>query len=228
MGTAATVKAFTADDLRKFHAQHYVPSTRCSIVTGDVIAPTRCPGSSQAFRRVEGDGSHSSAIPQAPAAPPSRRIYLIDKPGAAQSQIRIGWIGVPRSTPDYFALRVLEHDSRRLVHVAPEQNLREEHGYAYGAGSSFDMRAAAGPFYASAGVQTDKTAEAFTRILQRAEAHSRTDSSRGDAESRRTTSRCCCRGISRRRRGGEVGRAALYLQPAERLSTRPTPIASAR
>ena len=51
------------------------------------------------------------------------------------------------------------------------QNLREEHGYAYGASSRFDMRLSAGPFLAGAGVQTDKTAEALQRVLQGAERH---------------------------------------------------------
>jgi predicted Zn-dependent peptidase len=95
----------------------------------------------------------------------ARHVYLIDKPGAAQSQIRIGWVGVPRSTPDYYPLRVLsallgESFTSRLNH-----NLREVHGYAYGAGSRFDMRRVSGVFYASAGVQTDKTADALKEFF---------------------------------------------------------------
>ena len=67
-------------------------------------------------------------------------VYLIDKPGAAQSSFRIGSIGVPRSTKDYFALISHEHDSWRIVHQQADQNLRETHGYTYGARSRFDMR----------------------------------------------------------------------------------------
>jgi predicted Zn-dependent peptidase len=105
----------------------------------------------------------------APSQLTSRQIYLIDKPDAAQSQIRIGWVGVPRSTPDFFALRVLNTILGGSFTSRLNQNLREEHGYAYGAGSTFDMRAAAGPFYASAGVQTDKTAEALTEFFKELE-----------------------------------------------------------
>ena len=103
-----------------------------------------------------------------PAAPQltARQVYLIDKPDAAQSQIRIGWIGVPRSTPDYFALRVLNTILGGSFTSRLNQNLREEHGYAYGASSAFDMRRGAGPFYAGAGVQTDKTAEALTEFFK--------------------------------------------------------------
>ena len=89
-------------------------------------------------------------------------------PGAEQSQIRIGWVGVPRSTPDYFPLQVLNTILGGSFTSRLNQNLREEHGYSYGASSRFDMRLSAGPFFAGAGVQTDKTAEALARVLQRA------------------------------------------------------------
>ena len=92
-------------------------------------------------------------------------MYLIDKPDAPQSQIRIGWIGVPRSTPDYFPLQVMNTILGGSFSSRLNMNLREKHGYTYGAGSAFDMRASAGPFIASAGVQTDKTAESLTEFF---------------------------------------------------------------
>jgi predicted Zn-dependent peptidase len=95
----------------------------------------------------------------------TRKVYLIDKPGAAQSQIRIGWVGVPRSTPDYFPLRVLNTVLGEAFTSRLNNNLREVHGYAYGASSRFDMRLSAGAFYAAAGVQTDKTAEAVKEFF---------------------------------------------------------------
>ena len=57
-------------------------------------------------------------------------------PGAAQSQIRIGWVGVARSTPDYFTLQVLNTILGGSFTSRLNQNLREEHGYAYGASSA--------------------------------------------------------------------------------------------
>ena len=97
--------------------------------------------------------------------PPARQIYLIDKPGAAQSQIRIGTIGVPRSTADYFPIQVLNTILGGSFTSRLNNNLREVHGYTYGAGSSFDMRGGAGPFFAAAGVQTDKTADALKEFF---------------------------------------------------------------
>jgi predicted Zn-dependent peptidase len=86
-------------------------------------------------------------------------------PGAEQSQIRIGWVGAARSTPDYFALQVLNTVLGGSFTSRLNQNLREEHGYTYGASSQFAMRLSPGPFFAGAGVQTDKTAESLTEFF---------------------------------------------------------------
>ena len=93
------------------------------------------------------------------------QITIVDMPGAEQSQIRIGWVGVPRSTPDYFTLEVLNTVLGGSFTSRLNQNLREEHQYSYGASSRFDMRLSAGPFQAGAGVQTDKTAEAIREFF---------------------------------------------------------------
>jgi len=93
-------------------------------------------------------------------------VVVVDMPSAEQSQIRIGWIGVPRSTPDYFALQVLNTVLGGSFTSRLNQNLREEHGYSYGANSRFDMRLSAGPFLAGAGVQTDKTAESLKEFFK--------------------------------------------------------------
>jgi len=169
IGTAAAVKGFSVADLRQFHAQHYVPSNAALIVTGDVTSGSTMARLEAAFGAWKGAPAPHTAVPAAPQLT-TRQIYLIDKPGAPQSQIRIGWVGVPRSTPDYFALRVLDTILGGSFTSRLNQNLREEHGYAYGASSSFDMRNAAGPFYAAAGVQTDKTAEALTEFFKELDA----------------------------------------------------------
>jgi predicted Zn-dependent peptidase len=111
-------------------------------------------------------GSQPSHATQPSVQPPAaRQVYLVDKPDAAQSQIRIGTIGVARSTPDFFPLQVLNTVLGGSFTSRLNMNLREQHGYAYGASSAFDMRMSPGPFYAAAGVQTDKTAEALTEFF---------------------------------------------------------------
>jgi predicted Zn-dependent peptidase len=120
----------------------------------------------QALGAWKNDPSRASlaAVPLAPQLT-RRGVFLVDKPGAAQSQIRIGWVGVPRSTPDYATLEVLNTILGGSFTSRLNQNLRETHGYSYGASSAFDMRLSAGPFLATAGVQTDKTADAVREFF---------------------------------------------------------------
>lgn len=165
LGTAASLKSFTVADLKAFHAGQFNPANAVLVVAGDVAADTVIPQIEQAL------GSWKSPAPvKVPPVPQAsqltaRKVYLIDKPGAAQSQIRIGWVGVPRSTPDYFPLRVLNTVLGEAFTSRLNNNLREVHGYAYGASSRFDMRLSAGAFYAAAGVQTDKTSEAVKEFF---------------------------------------------------------------
>lgn len=167
-GTAASVKAMTVADLRAFYAARYRPaaSSVSVVVVGDVTPDSMLPKLERAFGAWKADGPQPTAasVPQAPQLT-RRQVFIIDKPGAAQSQIRIGWVGVPRSTPDYFTLQVLNTILGGSFSSRLNLNLREQHGYAYGAGSGFDMRGAAGPFFASAGVQTDKTADALKEFF---------------------------------------------------------------
>jgi predicted Zn-dependent peptidase len=93
-------------------------------------------------------------------------VYLIDKPGAAQSSFRIGSIGVPRSTRDYFALNVMNTILGGSFTSRLNQNLRETHGYTYGARSRFDMRQSAGPFTASAEVVAAKTDSGLVEFIK--------------------------------------------------------------
>ena len=165
IGTAASLKGLTVADLKAYHAANFRPSNAVLIVAGDVRADTIVPQLEQAFGAWKSEpGGKPASAGDAPAVP-ARRVYLIDKPGAAQSQIRIGAPGVARSTPDYFPLRVLNTVLGESFTSRLNMNLREEHGYAYGASSRFDMRLHPGPFFAAAGVQTDKTAEALKEFF---------------------------------------------------------------
>ncbi len=166
IGTAASLQGLTVADLKAFHAAWYRPDNAVLVVAGDVTADGVLPRLEPAFASWKAPkGSVATAqVSQAPQVT-ARHVYLIDKPGAAQSQIRIGWVGVPRSTPDFYALRVLNTILGGSFTSRLNMNLREEHGYSYGAASAFDMRLGAGPFYAAAGVQTDKTSEALKEFF---------------------------------------------------------------
>ena len=165
-GTAETIKAFSTDDLRSFYNGAFRPDNAALLAVGDITADRLIPLAESAFGgwKAAGGAAPAAALP-AVDQPAAREVDLIDKPGAPQTQIRIGWIGVPRSTPDYFPLVVLNTVLGGSFSSRLNMNLREKHGYTYGASSSFDMRAAAGPFAAGAGVQTDKTGEALKEFF---------------------------------------------------------------
>jgi predicted Zn-dependent peptidase len=166
MGTESVNKAMTVADLKQFYAAHYRPQNAHLLVVGDVTAAAVLPKLERAFGTWTGSGVVAHPVLSAVPAPTTRRIFLVDKPGAAQSQIRMGTIGVARSTPDYHALDVLNTLLGGSFTSRLNMNLREEHGYSYGAGSRFDMRLNPGPFFAAAGVQTDKTVESLTEFFK--------------------------------------------------------------
>ena len=168
MGTAASLTAITGDDLRAYYAAAVRPDRSSLIVVGDVSADQIVATLDRAFGRwVAAPGPPLPAVtPPAVQARASRSVVLVDMPGAPQSQIRIGRVGVPRSSADYFPLQIMNTVLGGSFSSRLNMNLREVHGYSYGAGSSFDYRRLAGPFTASAGVQTDKTAPALTEFLK--------------------------------------------------------------
>jgi zinc protease len=166
VGTPTSIKSLTASDLKAFHAATFQPANATLIAVGDITADSIVPQLEKHFGSWRA-GATPPSRPTVPAAPQpaQRQITIVDMPGAEQSQVRIGWVGVPRSSPDYFTLQVLNTILGGSFTSRLNQNLREEHGYSYGASSRFDMRLSAGPFFAGAGVQTDKTAEALREFF---------------------------------------------------------------
>ncbi len=165
-GSAQNISAFTVDDVRAFYREAYQPGNAALIVVGDVTPNRVMPMLETNFGKWQGTGSpaqHQTFT--APPLPATRDIYIIDKPGAPQSQVRIGWAGVARSTPDYFPITVMNTVLGGAFSSRLNLNLREKHGYTYGAQSQFDMRLSAGPFIAFAGIQTDKTADALKEFF---------------------------------------------------------------
>jgi predicted Zn-dependent peptidase len=166
LGTAESIRSFSSKDLRAFHDAAYQPkATSAIVVTGSITADAIMPLLEKTFQTAS-----CCAAPAGPAVKDfrpvtARQLYLIDKPGAAQTQIRIGALGAQRSTPDFFALRVLNTILGEAFTSRLNSNLREEHGYTYGASSRFDMRRGIGPFFAGAAVQTDKTTESLREFF---------------------------------------------------------------
>jgi predicted Zn-dependent peptidase len=167
-GTEASTRAITRNDVRRFYQTYYRPNNATLIVVGDVTPD-------DVERRVRAlFGSWARAdVPATTASEPpaslATAIYLIDKPGAPQSSVRIGSIGVARSTDDYFSILVMNTILGGAFTSRLNTNLRETHAYTYGAGSGFSMRRWAGPFTARAevvGAKSDSSLIEFMKELR--------------------------------------------------------------
>ena len=165
-GLPPAIESMSVADLQAFYRAHYRPDNATLLVVGDVTPASILPVLEKAFGtwKAEGMAALVAGVPNAPQLK-TRHVYIVDKPEAAQSQIRIGWVGVPRSTPDYAGLQILNTILGGSFTSRLNQNLREKNGYAYGASSLFDMRQSAGPFLATANVQTDKTGDALKEFF---------------------------------------------------------------
>jgi zinc protease len=164
LGTEVSVKATTRDDLVAFWKQNFVPNNAALIVAGNMSMSELKPLAEKTF------GAWARGTPRRPALdnpePTDARVIIVDKPSAPQTELRVFWIGAPRSSPDYRAIQVMNLGLGGLFSSRIYHNLREEHGYTYGATSSFTFRRAAGPFAVSTGVRTDVTAPALSEIFK--------------------------------------------------------------
>ncbi len=164
-GSTKSVNAIRRDDVENFYRQNYVPGAITLIMAGD-ITPER---GMQLAEIAFGDWKGERAPPQVNTDTParsSRAVEIVSKPDAAQSELRIGHVGVPRSHPDYFRIVVMNAVLGGLFSSRINLNLREAHGYTYGANSYFDWRRQSGPFVISTAVQSEVTAAAITETLK--------------------------------------------------------------
>jgi len=164
LGTEASNRAMSRDDLQKFWAQNFVPNNAALVVSGQLTTAELRPLVEKAF----GDWK-PGALAERPLGTPvttTARLVFVDKPGAPQTQLRVASIGVPRSTPDYEPLLVMNTALGGLFSSRINMNLREEHGYTYGARSQFGFRRSTGPFQIASGIRTDVTAPAVAEIFK--------------------------------------------------------------
>jgi zinc protease len=165
VGTDVSVSAMTATDLSTFYHSHFVPDGATLIAVGDVTPAEVEQKVSALFSRWARENVPKVNVGAGLPAP-ATTIYLIDKPGAAQSSFRIGSVGVARSTPDYFPIEVMNTALGGSFTSRLNQVLREDKGYTYGASSRFDMRKYGGIFIASAEIVSAKSDSALVDFMK--------------------------------------------------------------
>jgi zinc protease len=164
IGTEKTIKGFTIDDVKGFYTRHFNASNAVFIVAGDVKKDEIVAKLEKAFGNWRNGDAAITKVPVADQVK-ERTIYLIDKPDAPQSVIRISRVGVERTNPDFFPIIVMNSILGGSFSSRLNINLREKHGYTYGASSGFDMRPAPGAFTAGSSVQTAVTDKAMTEFM---------------------------------------------------------------
>ena len=165
-GTDSATARLARASVAEFYRTNYRPNGARILIVGDVtLAQARRLIAARFGGWERGD---VPAFPSPAAAPPTaaRTVYLIDKPGAAQSVVRIGHLGPVRTTPDWFALEVLNTILGGAFTSRLNQNLRETRGYTYGAFSQFVPRRLSGAFVALASVVTAKTDSSLIEFLK--------------------------------------------------------------
>ena len=169
--TADQINAITGDDVKAFYATYYKPNGALLGVTGDVDAKSLKAKLETLFADWK-PGTDTAQLPPADFKPSeATKVYLIDRPGSAQTVLQFGNLSVRQNDPDYIPLVVANQvlgggSSGRLF-----QNIRERKGYTYGAYSALSASQWPGTWGASASVRTPVTQPAtqeffneFTRL----------------------------------------------------------------
>jgi zinc protease len=169
-GYPETVKALTLDDVRAFHHGGIGPNGMTLIVTGDVDPDALTFGLEATLGRWQGNNSGPWPRSTSPVKPAQGLIYLVDKPKAVQSVVNVGRHWVDRRDHRYFATLVGNHLLGEDFLSRLNKNLREDHGYTYGAGSSFDFHRRESVWRVSTSVRADATAPALQEIQKELDA----------------------------------------------------------
>ncbi len=162
-GTVESNKQLTRDDLQTFWRQHFVPGNAALVVTGAISMPDLRKLAEASFA----SWPRGTAVPAKLGTPSTTapRLVIVDRPGSPQTQLRVATFGVPRSSPDYVPVRVMNTILGGMFASRINMNLREEHGYTYGANSQFVFWRSGGPFSVTTGVRTDVTAPAVHEVM---------------------------------------------------------------
>jgi zinc protease len=164
MGTEQSVQTMTVEDLQKFYHSYYRPGHATLVIVGDAKLSDLTGKLEKLLAGWEPAPPPAFSLPPTPEVE-KRTVYLIDKPNAAQSEIRIGYPALARSTPDYFPVLLMNRMLGGQFTSRINLNLRERHGYTYGATSAFRFLKGAGPFVAASGVITEKTDSSVVEFL---------------------------------------------------------------
>jgi len=162
--TPESIAAMSRDDLINFHRRMFTPNNAVLVVGGDIKREAALARIEDLFGAWQPGEPVESNFP-APPARQGRTLYLVDRPGSAQSNIVIANPAIKRTDPDYFPMLVMHTILGANASSRIFMNLREDKGYTYGAYTSLDARRTAGTFRATAEVRTPVTGESLKEFF---------------------------------------------------------------
>lgn len=163
-GDERSVERVTRDAVMEFHETYYRPNATALMIVGDITVDEAEHHANRCF------GSWAGLAPAVTEPVDTqrfldKRVHIVHKADAPQSEVRIGHVALPRLNDDYFPLVVMNAILGGLFSSRLNLNLREDHAYTYGAHSAFDWRRAASPFEISTAVETAVTGDAVREML---------------------------------------------------------------
>ena len=164
--TTATLAPITRDDVVSFYENYFQPGHAIITVVGDITPAAAKQAVERELAGWKSGGSIPSFSYPAVAAPKATTIYLVDKPGAAQSTFAIGAPGPARDTPDYYAIRVMNEMLGVLFQSRLNHNIREVKGYSYGVFSNYAFGKGPGAFRAGGEIVTAKSDSALVEFMK--------------------------------------------------------------
>ncbi|HEX8473157.1 MAG TPA: pitrilysin family protein [Pyrinomonadaceae bacterium] len=183
--TVESIEALTREKLSDFHRSTFIPNNAVLVVVGDVRREALLPRIEALFGAWQPGEVPSKEFPALPEHS-SRALYVVDRPGSAQSNIVIANTAITRTHPDYFPTLVMHTVLGATASSRLFMNLREEKGYTYGAYTSLDARREAGTYRATAEVRTPVTGASLKEFfyeLERIRNEAVTEKELNDAKS---------------------------------------------
>lgn len=163
-GTTESVSALKAEDVAEFYKGHYGPQDAALVLVGDVTGADARRMAEKYFGSWAGTASAAVTLPPAPTPEPTH-VVVVDKPGAPQTALYAFGVGVPANSPELPAVQVANYVLGGSFASRINMNLREVHGYTYGANSQYQTYRAGGLFLAGGLVRTNVTAEAAKELM---------------------------------------------------------------
>jgi zinc protease len=164
LGDDDAIKAMTRDELVNFWRTSYAPQNAALVLAGDLTIAEAKDLAEKAFGKWRGTGAELPAPGVGTSIP--ERVVIVDKSGAPQTAVCVAQIGMARNDPNYEKMNVMNQVLGGLFASRVNMNLREKHGYTYGAFSFQQDNRGAGPFVVGAAVRTDVTGPAIEEMLK--------------------------------------------------------------